>query len=358
MSKIATFYRPFRDLEITPSPAKIAKKEETNDDCDNAKNGAVEAKDPATSETKPIQDAATPVNEGAVTNGENPASSDPAPTETEAVSAPASNPGPSAESSANPTTTSNPGTNPGVVSNTTPASAAPAGVPAGVPTSDTPAAPVVAAAPAMDATIEEKGEVSTLYVGRVIGKGGEMIRDLQARSGCRIDVDQNVPEGAPRIITYRGTRATIDFAKNLVTILCSDGGKEAELPLGQAMRKQIQVPCTVIGKSIGRGGEMIRELQSKSAAKIQVDHTGGGMDAAHRQVTVTGTEPSVLKAQEMILFLCANPAMDAMQAINMLIRDKSQNGGAWGSGPPYPSMPNQGMGMPGASDMGTARALH
>ena len=33
-----------------------------------------------------------------------------------------------------------------------------------------------------------------------------MIRDLQARSGClRIDVDQNVPHNAPRIITYKGT---------------------------------------------------------------------------------------------------------------------------------------------------------
>ena len=32
-----------------------------------------------------------------------------------------------------------------------------------------------------DQLIEEIGQVSALYVGRVIGKGGEMIRDLQAR---------------------------------------------------------------------------------------------------------------------------------------------------------------------------------
>jgi len=231
----------------------------------------------------------------------------------------------------------------------------PLGIPLGVPREATPQ-PVQPQPipPSENDEIEEKGEVSTLYVGRVIGKGGEMIRDLQARAGCRIDVDQNVPEGAPRIITYRGTRRTIDFAKKLVDILCSDGGKEADLPLGEASRRHLIVPATVIGKIIGRGGEMIRELQSKSQAKIQVDHSGaGGVDPAQRQVTVTGTEQSVVKAEEMINFLCANPAMDAMGAIAMLIRDKTQGGGVWGSGPPYVNLPNQGQGMSGHSGDGS-----
>jgi len=204
-----------------------------------------------------------------------------------------------------------------------------------------------------EAILEEKGEVSSVYVGRVIGKGGEMIRDLQARSNCRIDVDQNVPVGAPRIITYRGTRKTIDFAKQLVSILCTEDGKEADLPLGEAKRKQLIVPANVIGKIIGRGGEMIRELQSKSQAKIQVDHSGGaGIDPTTRLVTVTGTDLSVVKAEEMVNFLISNPAMDAMSAIGMLLREKAQGSSSWGSGPPYPTMPNNGQGMSGRDGYG------
>ncbi|KAL7522251.1 hypothetical protein ACHAWX_006948 [Stephanocyclus meneghinianus] len=226
-------------------------------------------------------------------------------------------------------------------------------VPPGVPTAYTTPVPVPVSAPApaasAEAIVEEKGEVSMLYVGRVIGKGGEMIRDLQARSGCRIDVDQNVPDGAPRIITYKGTRATIDFAKQLVSILCTEGGNEADLPLGQAIKKLVLVPATVIGKVIGRGGEMIRELQSKSSAKIQVDHNASG---EMRHINVTGTEQSVLKAEEMIRFLSVNPAVDAHEAIAMLIRDKATTGAPWGSGPPYPNLPNQGQGMPASNDMG------
>ena len=176
-----------------------------------------------------------------------------------------------------------------------------------------------------------------------------MIRDLQARSGCRIDVDQNVPDGAPRIITYKGTRSTIDFAKQLVSILCREGGSDADLPLGRAIKKLVQVPASVIGKVIGRGGEMIRELQSKSSAKIQVDHSVMG---EMRHINVTGSEESVAKADEMIQFLAANPAVDAHEAITMLIREKASSGAPWGSGPPYPSLPNQGQNMPAQNDMG------
>ena len=223
------------------------------------------------------------------------------------------------------------------------------GLPPGVPAPGAPAVPAVAtpAYAGEAAMVEEKGEVSSMYVGRVIGKGGEMIRDLQARSGCRIDVDQSVPPGQPRIITYRGTRKTVDFAKQLVNMLCHEHVNEADLPLGDAKREIMAVPATSVGKIIGRGGEMIRELQSRSHAKIQVDHNNqgsAGLPADQKRLTITGTEPSVVKAKEMVNFLVANPMMDAMQGLNMLMAEKTQ-GGSWGSGPPYLSMPNMGQGM-------------
>mmetsp|Transcript_6252 Transcript_6252/g.9129 ORF Transcript_6252/g.9129 Transcript_6252/m.9129 type:complete len:599 (-) Transcript_6252:168-1964(-) len=270
------------------------------------------------------------------------------------------NPGPAAEQKENPATNSGPSKTqeetqapaqsilPPIadISQTTSAAPANPGIaaPTGVPTQHTAAVPVAAPTSVVESSIVEKGEVSTLYVGRVIGKGGEMIRDLQARSGCQIDVDQNVPHGAPRIITYKGTPTDVAFAKQLVAMLCRDGAKDTDLPLGKAVKKIVQVPSNVIGKIIGRGGEMIRELQNKSRGKIQVDHSGTGMDE-YRQVIVTGVPESVVKAEEMINFLCANPSMDAMQALQMLVRDKLSSGAEWGSGPPYHTLPNQGQGM-------------
>lgn len=67
--------------------------------------------------------------------------------------------------------------------------------------------------------------------------------------------------------------------------------------------------------------EMIRELQNRSQAKIQVDHSGSsGIDPSEKAVTITGTDESVVKAKEMVLFLVANPAHDAMKSLNMVRR--------------------------------------
>jgi predicted RNA-binding protein YlqC (UPF0109 family) len=239
---------------------------------------------------------------------------------------------------------SNAAPNYGVPQNGKTANGLPPGLPTSQPTAVNPN--VSAAVTNPESIVEERGEVSALYVGRVIGKGGEMIRDLQARSSCRIDVDQNVPAGQPRVITYRGTRKTVDFAKRLVQMLCSESASEGDLPLGEAKREFLVVPAQSVGKIIGRGGEMIRELQSRSQAKIQVDHSGNsGLDHSEKQVTITGTDQAVTKAREMVLLLVANPMMDAMQSINMLIEDKVHRGGVWGSGPPYPNLPSQGQNM-------------
>lgn len=194
--------------------------------------------------------------------------------------------------------------------------------------------------------VEERGEVPAVYVGRVIGKGGEMIRDMQARSGARIDVDQNVPQGQPRVITYRGTRETVDFAKRLVHMLSVENVHENDLPLGNAKQEIVIIPSQSVGKIIGRGGEMIRELQAKSQGKIQIDHTGAsGLPNDQKQVMITGTQEAVEKAKEMVMFLVANPLMDASQSINMLMDEKTRGGGKWGSGPPYLSLPNNGANM-------------
>lgn len=179
--------------------------------------------------------------------------------------------------------------------------------------------------------MEERDEVSRLYVGRIIGKGGEMIRDLQARSGCRIDVHQDIADDlAPRVISYRGRRQEdIDLARNLVAMLCSteprrrgsSGGNNdndeqrqqqsrqmhSGLPLGRAVMRQVHVPNSIVGRIIGRGGETIRDLQCKSRARIQVDHTpdehAESVSNSHyyRRVTITGTEEAVSCAEDMIL---------------------------------------------------------
>jgi rRNA processing protein Krr1/Pno1 len=194
-----------------------------------------------------------------------------------------------------------------------------------------------------EAIVEEKGEVSAYIAGRVIGKGGEVIRDLQARSGASIDVEQ-APVGSNRIVTYRGPRRKVDFAKHLVDLI-SNGVSDTDLPLGEAIREVLLIPASSTGKVIGRGGEMVREMQSRSQAKIDFDHTAMPDRPDQKKVVVTGTADAVRKANEMIMFLVANPLVEAMQSLHLLVNEKLASGQPWGSGPPYPGLPNAGSNM-------------
>lgn len=126
--------------------------------------------------------------------------------------------------------------------------------------------------------------------------------------------------------------------------MIASGVPDSQLPLGEAHREILIIPASATGKVIGRGGEMVREMQNRSHAKIDFDHAAQvGPD--QKRVIVTGTTQATVKAKEMILFLVANPSMEAMQSLNMLVDDKLRNGGQWGSGPPYPNLPNQGQNM-------------
>ena len=91
---------------------------------------------------------------------------------------------------------------------------------------------------------------------------------------------------------------------------------------------------------------VFQELQSKTSARIKIDDSGT-LTSGMRLITLIGTEESVVKAEEVITFLIKNPSVDSKSAVNMIFREKTQGLSAWGSGPPYSSMPNNGQNMKG-----------
>lgn len=54
------------------------------------------------------------------------------------------------------------------------------------------------------------------FMGRVIGEEGETVNDVQKRSGCDIQINQNVPVGQDCQISMKGSREGIDMAKKML----------------------------------------------------------------------------------------------------------------------------------------------
>jgi len=61
-------------------------------------------------------------------------------------------------------------------------------------------------------------------VGRVIGRGGETIRNIQTQTGAHISIDQNMPDGAPRKLQCSGTPDQIQKALAMVNEILTEAG--------------------------------------------------------------------------------------------------------------------------------------
>ena len=133
------------------------------------------------------------------------------------------------------------------------------------------------------------------FVGRVIGKGGETIKGLQAQSGAHITIDQNFPDGVNRQIAISGPIGCVAIATGLVQELLRGGAvRNGSVGPGQAQRV-VTCPKEMVGRVIGRGGETVKGLQSRTGARIQIDQS-----SVPCSVTITGNPYCVEAASRAV----------------------------------------------------------
>lgn len=154
--------------------------------------------------------------------------------------------------------------------------------------------------------------VPTSCVGLVIGRRGETIRDLQAKSGASIFVtrDRDAAHGSSeRSVTISGTEQAINRADMLVRQIVRDAHVRRNAQgttlrmnnMGPIQMETLTVPDDKVGLIIGKGGTAIRELQSISGAKIQVakeDEVSSNSNT--RPVTITGIRSCIETARALI----------------------------------------------------------
>ncbi|TPX54012.1 hypothetical protein PhCBS80983_g06086 [Powellomyces hirtus] len=141
-------------------------------------------------------------------------------------------------------------------------------------------------------------------VGLVIGRGGETIHSLQDRSGARITVTPEGPgeQGSQmRTIQISGGLNAIDMARHLIDELVNAPGPRGG-PGGYGMQAQgevIKVHTERVGLVIGRGGEVVKNIQSQCDVRIKIDQNADG--EGNRTVTITGPPENIERAKEMVM---------------------------------------------------------
>lgn len=157
-------------------------------------------------------------------------------------------------------------------------------------------------------------EVPNHRVGVLIGKAGDTIRNMQKLSGARIQIvkdSDTAPDATTRMVELLGSVESIDKAEQLIKDVLAEADAGRPPPLyGRGFNSsqsgtteiEMQVPNDKVGSIIGKGGQMIKDLQARSGAHILLVPTESSEeeDVKERTVRLTGNKQQVEAAKYMI----------------------------------------------------------
>jgi far upstream element-binding protein len=123
---------------------------------------------------------------------------------------------------------------------------------------------------------------------------------LQAKSGAKIQIDQDFPDGVPRKIRVAGTQTAVTTATQLISVIM-EGTSAPSTGYGQQRAsgggggQTIECAKSIVAKVIGRGGETIKSIQSRSGAKVQIEQN---QDPC--KIIINGAPQAIQMASQLI----------------------------------------------------------
>ncbi|GAB2225376.1 hypothetical protein Droror1_Dr00006168 [Drosera rotundifolia] len=198
-------------------------------------------------------------------------------------------------------------------------------------------------------TISRKLEVPNNKVGVLIGRGGETIRFLQHNSGAKIQITKDAdadPRSTSRPVELVGTLESINKAEKLIKDVIAEadaGGSPALVARGFTVsvtdgaveQVEIEVPNEKVGFIIGKGGETIKSLQTRSGARIQLipQHSHDGDQSKGRTIRVSGDRKQIEIARELINEIMNQPIRSSQSSHSSHVYRGRGSGGAsqWGN---------------------------
>ena len=209
--------------------------------------------------------------------------------------------------------------------------------------------------------LEEVIRIPNGVVGFIIGRGGETISSMQARSGCKVQIQKEnelQPGQTERVITLQAVRQeSIDECREIIESMVRDrvraaGGSGAHRPpngggggdhygrggagggggggrtdnteakVQEALAEghklvKVEVPDADVGLIIGKGGTTIKFIQETTGSSVQIPHSADTDNPSVRSISITcPTEGGAESAKLQILNIIKNKPVNNHRGTN------------------------------------------
>uniref|UniRef100_V9IFX4 Tudor and KH domain-containing protein n=1 Tax=Apis cerana TaxID=7461 RepID=V9IFX4_APICE len=132
-------------------------------------------------------------------------------------------------------------------------------------------------------------KVPRQFVPAVIGRGGSMIKDIQNKTGTQIHFKEDNIDCPDRICIIKGSYEGVHLAEEMIKSVIQNQ------PIIETY--EMYVPQKACGRIIGRGGEVIHQIQATSSAKIIIESSYTPYDPnAERRIIIKGTAEQIATA--------------------------------------------------------------
>ena len=151
---------------------------------------------------------------------------------------------------------------------------------------------------------KDKISVPANKVGKIIGRRGAMIRELQDKSGATIDVTDEMEDGKT-VIRLSGNLDDIEKAKTMLARIYQDEPRSPQKSGDGETMEEFEIPEDKCGLVIGSRGSKIREIQADTGVSVNV----GSRDTALNgmiKVTLKGDKGRCDDAKKIILDLISD----------------------------------------------------
>ncbi|XP_045512522.1 far upstream element-binding protein 1 isoform X6 [Pieris brassicae] len=166
-------------------------------------------------------------------------------------------------------------------------------------------------------------------VGVVIGRNGDMIKKIQSDSGCRVQFHQEREEGPGDKRCYlQGLPHQVDHARQMIEDLINsvnvssfeqlairsgrgragknnNPGNDRDSQQWQDNTPEVRVtfsmPNVKCGLIIGRGGEVIKQINAQSGAHCELDRRAQNQDRVNRTFFIKGHPDAVESCKRIIM---------------------------------------------------------